>query len=48
MDDRVKNIHWSLEADSDLDEIFDFYLEHSSNNVSENILGIISETEQIV
>lgn len=48
MDDRVKNIHWSDEAKSDLDEIHKFYLEHSPVNASQNLLDLISETEEIV
>ncbi|CAM3335754.1 type II toxin-antitoxin system RelE/ParE family toxin [Aequorivita lipolytica] len=48
MDEKVKNIHWSLEADCDLDEIFDFYLEHSPDKAFKNILSLISETEEII
>lgn len=48
MDDRVKSIHWSLEADGDLDEIYDFYFDHSPNNASDKLLSIISETEEII
>lgn len=35
MDERVKNIHWSDEANSDLDEIYEFYLEHSPDKASQ-------------
>lgn len=48
MGDRVKNIHWSDEAKSDLDEIFKFYTAHSPNKASKNLLDLISETEEIV
>ena len=48
MDDRVKNIHWSDEAKSDLDEIFKFYTEHPPDKASQNLLDLISETEEIV
>ena len=48
MDERVKSIHWSFEAGSDLDEIFDFYMEHSPENAAENILSLISETEEVI
>lgn len=48
MGDRVKNIHWSDEARSDLDEIYNFYLEHSPYKASQNLIDLISETEKIV
>lgn len=28
MDDKVRGIHWSSEAERDLDEIFEFYCEN--------------------
>lgn len=48
MDERVRNIQWSFKADEDLDEIFEFYLEHSPDFASESILSIISETEEVI
>jgi addiction module RelE/StbE family toxin len=48
MNDMVKSIHWSFEADADLSEIFEYYLEHAPENASQNILDLISETEKIV
>ncbi|MGO3182766.1 MAG: type II toxin-antitoxin system RelE/ParE family toxin [Aequorivita sp.] len=48
MGDRVKNIHWSDEARSDLDEIYNFYLEYSPHRASQNLMDLISETEEIV
>ncbi len=48
MGDRVKNIHWSDEAKSDLDEIFAFYKKHSPDKASQNLIDLISETEEIV
>jgi len=48
MGDRVKNIHWSDEARSDLDEIYNFYLEYSPYRASQNLMDLISETEEIV
>ena len=48
MDLKVKGIHWSAEAEMDLDEIFEFYLENSPNSASKKIICIISETEKIV
>jgi plasmid stabilization system protein ParE len=34
MNDSVKNIHWSDEAATDLDEIFKFYLEYAIDKAS--------------
>ncbi len=48
MDERVKNIHWSDEANSDLDEIYEFYLEHSPDKASQNLIDLISEAEEII
>ncbi len=48
MDDKVKSIHWSFEADADLSEIYTYYLEHAPDNASQYILDLISETEKIV
>lgn len=48
MDEKIKGIHWSLEAEKDLDEIFEFYLEYSSSNAIKNILQIISETQRMI
>lgn len=48
MDERVKNIHWSEEATNDLDEIYEFYLERSPEKASQNLLNLISETEEII
>ncbi|MBK5213189.1 MAG: type II toxin-antitoxin system RelE/ParE family toxin [Flavobacteriaceae bacterium] len=48
MDDRVKGIHWSFEADADLNEIYAYYLEQAPDNASQNLLELISETEKIV
>ncbi len=48
MDDKVKGIHWSSEAERDLDDIFEFYCENSPNTASRNIVNIISETEKMV
>ena len=48
MDDTVKNIHWSEEATNDLDEIYKFYMERSPEKASQNLLNLISETEEII
>lgn len=48
MDERVKNIHWSDEANGDLDEIYEFYLEHSPDKASQNLIDLISEVEEII
>jgi plasmid stabilization system protein ParE len=48
MDDKVKGVHWSYEAEMDLDGIFEFYFESSPNTASKNIVSIISETEKVV
>ena len=48
MGDRVKNIHWSEEANNDLDEIYEFYLEHTPNKASQNLIDLISEAEEII
>jgi len=48
MDDKVKGVQWSSEAEKDLDEIFEFYFENSPNTASKNIVSIISETEKMI
>ncbi|WGF93533.1 type II toxin-antitoxin system RelE/ParE family toxin [Aequorivita marisscotiae] len=48
MDDKVKGIHWSPEAERDLEEIFEFYFKNSPNSASKNIVSIITETEKMV
>ncbi len=48
MADRVKHIFWSPEAESDLDDIYEYYAEHSKGNELKNILSIIDEAESLV
>ncbi|MEM0517514.1 type II toxin-antitoxin system RelE/ParE family toxin [Aequorivita flava] len=48
MDDKVKGIHWSPEAERDLEEIFEFYFKNPPNSASKNIVSIITETEKMV
>lgn len=48
MNDRIKGIHWTQEAENDLDEIFEFYLATSLNIATKIIFEIIEETQRTV